>query len=147
MKSNFVRSVFCLLAILLVTVAVGCKKSRVYVPVTGTLTLEGKPIAGATVSFLPVAPDGTAAAGRTDESGTFSLSSGPESGCLVGDYKVSCVKVETKNISDPRATGLVTTKTVTSKNELPSKYADASVSGLTVTVKKGMEPVKLELTK
>ncbi|MDO5552493.1 MAG: carboxypeptidase-like regulatory domain-containing protein [Planctomycetia bacterium] len=147
MKNHFFRTLLCLLTILLVTAAIGCKKARVYVPVTGTLTLDGKPIAGATVSFLPVAPDGTAAAGRTDASGTFSLSSGPDAGCVVGDYQVSCTKVETKNVPDPKAAGIINMKTVATKNELPPKYADASVSGLTVTVKKGMEPVKLELTK
>src|SRR2546423_1205426 len=46
----------------------GC--GRQFVPVEGTVTLDGKPLAGATVAFVPEGP-GQPASGFTDNEGVF----------------------------------------------------------------------------
>jgi len=67
----------------------GCGPS--VTPVTGTVTLDGAPVDGATVSF---ALDGGTQVyvGFTDASGNFSLSQGEKLGALPGNYKVMVVK-------------------------------------------------------
>jgi len=55
---------------------VGCGGSTstvATVPVTGTVTLDGKPVEGAAVSFAPKTKGCRAAFGRTDASGKFKL--------------------------------------------------------------------------
>jgi hypothetical protein len=60
------------------------------VPVSGYVTLDGKPLAGAAVQFHPASSGGRPAVGRTDEEGHFSLTTiKPEDGVLPGTYKVT----------------------------------------------------------
>lgn len=62
-----------------------------YAPVTGVVTLDGKPVEGASVTFL--SDDGkTTAFGNTDASGNFTLSTGEIAGAIAGNYKVVVVK-------------------------------------------------------
>lgn len=117
------------------------------VPVTGTVTLDGKPVEGATVTFSPQF-DGQPAMGTTDKEGKFSLSTRPlGEGALPGKHLVSVRKVEMSGVqadqdglSGPPAPGGV--KEIW---HIPKKYADAKGWGKTVEVKAGMEPVVLEL--
>jgi len=53
----------------------------------GTVTFNGGPLAGATVSFLP--EKGPIAFGTTGQDGSFKLSSGITQGCAVGPAKVA----------------------------------------------------------
>ena len=76
--------------------ASGCGgRSYKYVPVSGTVTLNGHPLANATVTFLPVAPEGTTEAGdssvgKTNEKGEFTLETVKGvNGALVGRHNVS----------------------------------------------------------
>jgi len=68
------------------------------VPVAGAVTHNGKPIEGATVTFLPVDPNsGKAAGGITDAAGKFTLEtyaggSTVVPGALLGDYNVTVTK-------------------------------------------------------
>ncbi len=61
--------------------------------VTGTVTLDGKPLPNASVVFLPVVQDqeeSRPASGTTDESGGYTLEySTSESGARPGSYRVS----------------------------------------------------------
>src|SRR5262249_5870480 len=72
---------------------VGCGKSR-YVPISGVVTLNGKPYHDALVQFQPMAtrenPEpGRASSARTDENGRFTLKSvdGHE-GAVVGKHRI-----------------------------------------------------------
>jgi hypothetical protein len=57
--------------------------------VEGVLTLDGKPVPGVTIIFMPVAKDGRSASGRTDEDGNFRLTTySTDDGALPGEYKV-----------------------------------------------------------
>jgi hypothetical protein len=78
----------CLAALALVPFLVGCGGARP-VKVTGTLTLNGQPVEGATVQFVPVNEGGRPATGLTKADGGFSLTTiEDQDGALPGEYKV-----------------------------------------------------------
>jgi hypothetical protein len=88
------RTVFCAaLAGLAALAAVGCGGPR-YVPVSGVVTLNGKPYPGAVVNFQPVATGGDAYPGRgsyghTDSEGRFTLVVDDKvKGAVVGKHRV-----------------------------------------------------------
>jgi hypothetical protein len=59
--------------------------------VEGVVTLDGAPLSGATVSFMPVG-EGRPASGLTDRDGNFRLSTfRTDDGALAGDYRVIVV--------------------------------------------------------
>ena len=74
----------------------GCGKSNVdLVPVDGTVTLDGQPVADAGVMFVPKkAEHGLPAAGSTDANGHFALSTANrpggmiESNCATADMRL-----------------------------------------------------------
>lgn len=67
----------------------GSVDSTKYVSVTGVVTLDGKPIEGATVSFVPK-KTGQMSFGLTGPDGKFSLKAGTgQSGAAVGDHNVT----------------------------------------------------------
>jgi hypothetical protein len=79
---------------LVVVLAMGCT-SRKYVPVSGRVTMNGKPLANATVSFQPIAREGAVEAagagstGKTDANGEFTLKNiAGQDGALVGEHRV-----------------------------------------------------------
>src|SRR5437868_6979200 len=66
--------------------------------VEGVVTLDGAPLPGATVSFMPVG-GGRAAAGMTDSAGHFQLSTfRTDDGALAGDYRVIVVVDDTETM-------------------------------------------------
>jgi hypothetical protein len=75
----------------LVLLAVGCGGPGKPVKVEGIVTLDGKPLPGATVTFAPVG-GGRSASGRTDADGSFRLTTfRTDDGALPGEYKVMVV--------------------------------------------------------
>jgi hypothetical protein len=64
------------------------------VQVSGKVTLNGQPLANATVSFQPIAPEGSmiaglASVGKTNEKGEYSLVTlKGDKGAVVGKYRV-----------------------------------------------------------
>jgi hypothetical protein len=86
----------CLVWAALALVLAGCGGSHKGVPVSGRVRLDNKPLANATVIFMPVAGEGQkdpppASVGTTDEEGRYSLvfSNNPNtSGAVVGKHKV-----------------------------------------------------------
>jgi hypothetical protein len=83
------------LVALLGVVLIGCG-GRGTTPVRGVITLEGTPIAGATVLFMPDGQDeGRPASGFTSSDGTFRLMTyKPDDGALPGTYRVLIQKTE-----------------------------------------------------
>ncbi|HEY2252860.1 MAG TPA: carboxypeptidase-like regulatory domain-containing protein [Planctomycetaceae bacterium] len=112
------------------------------VPVSGKVTLDGKPLAGATVNFMPKASakTGFGATGTTDEAGEYSLEvhigNGKTSeGVLPGIYDVTVTKltkldgtpVKFNPDQGPMSQGPV-------KQAVPMKYASVNENGLSYTV-------------
>jgi hypothetical protein len=86
--------------------AVGCGGGNV-APVSGTVHLDGKPLAGAAVTFSPdTGKDGGVGGsyGKTDGEGRYTLRSviGDQSGAAVGKHKVS-ISLVTTNPENPEA--------------------------------------------
>jgi hypothetical protein len=88
-----VRQVIALLGIVALMSVVGCASGLA--SAEGVVTLDGTPVEGATVSFVPVDDTvGRLANGRTDSSGRFRLSTSGKPGAKPGDYKVTVIKVK-----------------------------------------------------
>jgi len=90
------------LVALLGVILIGCG-GRGTTPVRGVITLEGTPVAGATVLFMPDGEDGCRpASGFTSSDGTFRLTTyKPDDGALPGNYRVLIQK--TVAAKDPGA--------------------------------------------
>jgi hypothetical protein len=135
-------------------------------PVRGTVTYQGKPVAGATVVFLcPGAP--RLAVGTTDESGNYRLTTyEPNDGAMIGTHVVTVKKYASDsggdvNASaepmDQRAMAEAIEKSMRQSAQqakqaektgslLPSKYAHQKTSGLRKVVVDGQNVVDIELT-
>lgn len=126
---------------------VGCGPSGpAMVPVSGTVTLDGTPVEGASVMLAPTAT-GRPAQGTTDAAGKFQLTTDkPGDGAVEGEYEVTVTGV--------RTTGAAVNPDGTSGDPsqyreewfLPKKYARRDTSGLRQTVAKGMAAIDLKLS-
>jgi hypothetical protein len=106
----------CVVAVPLLLAAAGCGSEPYKVaPVSGTVTLDGKPLANAWVTFMPVGSKenpnpGPTSAGKTDASGRYTLAIEPgRPGAVVGAHKVSIntqggdAKGDDRDAGGPRA--------------------------------------------
>src|SRR5687768_4389869 len=134
MKTRCSRIRYWLLA--LVAVA-GCDSSTEgpqTFAVTGIVTLDGQPVAGADVAFLPGAgtPDAAPAQAVTDDRGRFEVTTlfdqgrTSRAGMTAGSYGVQITQLT----RPPPSTGL----SQAPRNMLPQKYASTATSGLSATV-------------
>jgi len=108
-------------------------------PATGVVECDGRPVAGAKVTFLSGKDDGTdpqaqMAYGQTDSSGRFRLRRYPEyEGAVAGDYRVSVTKTEYITTTPPNPDPERDYPPI-EKSVLPTRYRDVKTSGLTATV-------------
>lgn len=94
------RALLCGCGFITLVAIVGCGPGASTVPVSGTVTQNGKPVEGATVTFLRGGGDiskGELAIGKTDASGKFELtthfgSKSSAAGAPPGEYKVTVSK-------------------------------------------------------
>ena len=139
------RSIGCFV---LVALLVGCGETGdtnrpKTVPVTGSVTYNGQPVEGATVTFVTGGSGGRGALGTTDASGKFQLTTFEAGdGAIPGSYKVTIAKTTGETAPMTQEDGVVVPPTggpptTEVKDELPLKYKDASTSGLTADVKEG----------
>ncbi len=135
--------------------ATGCSGSglpKTY-KVAGTVKLDGKPVEGALVTFLP-AEGQKVAVGSTDTDGKYTLSTfGPADGAQPGGFKVTIVKFSAPptGAAPPLPPGVLAGGDITesyeppkpkdgaapkdpNKNLLPAKFASETTSGLIATV-------------
>lgn len=114
------------------------------VPAEGTVTFQGAPVEGATVTFAPQGNAMRAAAGMTDAQGKFVLKTiGEQDGVMPGDYMVTVTKFssESQSLSQEEMEKYIAEHgappTVEQTNALPEKYERTGTSGLTATVAEG----------
>jgi hypothetical protein len=139
---------------LVVLWASGCGGADKPVPVEGIVLLDGKPVDGATVTFVPDGGRGRPASGITDSEGHFQLTTQDQDGAVPGNYRVvvrktpglarqpppvisgdpQSIKAHYKNRLSRKST----------KSLLPAHYGDESRTPFRLTVPPP-ERVKLEL--
>lgn len=148
---------------ILVTVGIvltGCSNSsrpRTY-PVTGTVTMQGKPVAGAVITFVPTSNEGEAATAITDSDGKYALTTWRAGdGARPGEYRVKVSKQEqtavdpskmVKNLSIEEEQKIYVENKKPrppAKSLVPSKYQDESSSGLSHTVPNGSTTFDIEI--
>jgi hypothetical protein len=123
----------------LVLVIAGCGPAGPDVQfVEGVVTLDGKPLDGATVTFVPVDKAGISAAGKTDAGGRFRLNATQGKkygkGTVVGDYVVTVQKLFWPE------------KAVEPDHITPIRYENAKDSPLRATIAKGRNAFEFALT-
>ncbi len=131
----------------------GCAKGGVegVVPVTGKVTYNGAPVAGAAVSFVSADRSAPATA-LTASDGTFALRTVDTPGALPGNYVALVQKSElpaelTQEVSMEDAVAQAGKPVPAAKELLPAKYADATASPLKFEVKDaGENTFELALT-
>lgn len=104
----------------------------------GQVTLDGQPLAGAALVFMPVA-GGRPAQAVTDAEGRFEAwTFEPGDGALLGEHHVTVSRVTivgvqaTEHGLEGPSQGPVRTE-----SSLPSRYGNAAISGLSAQVKPG----------
>lgn len=124
---------FCLVG----TIGCGSVKFPDTVPFSGSVTLDGKPLAGAVVVFTPSATTGEGAIGQTDESGKFDLRVviGEQSkpGVVPGAYKAHISTM----LPPPPIDGKVEKSTSllnVMEEKVPEQYSSFARTTLNVTV-------------
>jgi hypothetical protein len=108
-------------------------------PVSGTVTLDGKPLPRGTVQFAPDAGRGTNGAtgvGSIDAQGRYEIQTTGAPGAIVGFHQVGVVACEQVDLN----------QTSYAPSLIPERYNNPLASGLTAEVKKGQRNVvNLEL--
>ena len=126
-------------------VALGCGGGvggQKVAPVSGTVTLDGQPLANATVSFQPVAPKGSiyaggpGSSGQTNEKGEFKLTlMTGGTGAVVGKHRVLITSLSTKDDdSDARVKPRGGPELV---NKVPERYGPGEKDEITFEVPAG----------
>jgi len=111
------------------------------VPCTGTVTLDGQPLDGAAVMFMPAGNSGYGAVGGTDAQGKYSANTATgqvvHNGVVPGEYKVvisRLVKADGTPIKiDPKTPPAMQG----GRQSLPGKYASPVQTTLRATVTAG----------
>jgi hypothetical protein len=130
---------------LAVALAAGCRSGD-EVPVRGVVTLDGRPLAGASVTFYP--EKGTAGLGgaaQTGPDGTFAVVGvGGEAGLLPGTYRVTVSKGTRKTAGDPEQEGAIIPE-LDLKDELPPTYSHPGQTVLSYPVTGDGKPIAIKL--
>ena len=108
--------------------------------VTGTVTLDGKPVQGALVTFISRAENGSSSFGKTDANGKYQLEFSTERfGAMLGAHDVEIVTKRVNKSEEPD-TGAVVQKEFIA---IPKHYARGA---LTAEVKAGSNVCNFPLT-
>lgn len=142
----------------LLSAASGCGKQSLFrtEPIDGTITLDGKPLEGASIALNPVSdetPDAKPAYGRSDSNGKFKITAangGLEGrGTSIGKYKISVSKeISYSPYSDEETKERFAKGEIVQaifKSAIPKKYNNSENSGLTFEVIKGKNVLNIDL--
>ena len=128
----------------------------------GTVTLDGEPVAQASLMFIP--DSGRPASGNTNTNGAFELSSyGGNDGLPAGNYQVTVSKLVLKDKYQKQLKKLETQAEEAAEsdeaseavdvefsdeayeNELPEKYAELDTTDINVIITKQQQPLVISL--
>lgn len=112
--------------------------------VDGTVTFDGKPVHGATLTFIPADGKGTTSTGQTDAAGHYKLMyTFRDEGVMLGTHNVKIEKpsMGAEEIAEMKRLG----QTPGDATKLPGKYA--KVGELTAEVKSGKQTIDFNLAK
>ena len=118
------------------------------VPVTGTVTVNERPLANATVTFIPkdVTP-GFGGTGKTDGSGKYTLLGSRDNAPAIppGEYRVAVSKRLMPDGSEVPANENTPPMMSPARESLPVGYSNPATTQLTATVKPGGGPIDFPL--
>ena len=128
-------------------ILLGCGEggSSETVKVTATVTYNGQPVDGATVTFIG---DGQhASSGVTDQNGVVRPWTSREGdGVVPGNYRVTVRKVSVKEEFDPSDPEAMITVSQEITHHVPERYGRANSTDLTATVDSGSNEFTFALT-
>lgn len=135
----------------LCSVSIGCSSEASRYPVSGVVTIDGKPAPLTVITFIavnPSTPTSSGGAAITDEQGNFTVKGKDKEGLMAGDYKV----VFQQSLIDgkPSLNGSRGKKNAMLAGEtegVPSQYLDPDTTPVTIAVKKNMDPCQFDLKK
>jgi len=106
------------------------------VPVSGTVTLDDKPLSGALVTFIPTGnTKGTDVSGRTDRDGRYKLVTPKgRAGAAAGTYRVTISRLLRPDGSEYLPDPAVPPVEAPARESLPPHYSDPERTRLTATV-------------
>ena len=142
--------------LLLGSAVVGCGSSGPRLEaVDGSVLLDGEPVAGATVTFVPAA-GGLLATAITSTDGGFTMltqvpGQGAQPGVVAGDYAVTIVKVERpagEDVPENDPSYIAPTNESRPRQPtylVPAGYGEQERSGLSATIVSGGNKVTFEL--
>ncbi len=108
--------------------------------VTGKVTVDGKPVPNAIVTFNPTAPGGSNSLGKTDSQGNYRLSfTQDKRGAMIGEHEVEIVTKKMSASDMPDTGEAVSTEFVA----IPAKYRKRGV--LKATVENRSNTINFEL--
>jgi hypothetical protein len=118
--------------------AAGCGRRVPLVPVTGRVTLDGKPLEFGAVMVQPKA--GPAAQARINPDGTFRLGTfKAEDGAIPGPATIRVIC--RKDITQPGG------EMVYGPSLIPERYSRFDTSGITAEIAAGMTPLEIPLSR
>ncbi len=139
----------CLASCIAIFVGAGCgggtdaPKLAETVPLEGTVTMDGKPLVGATVVFHPKTEGGfQGAIGVTDESGKYALESNignniTKKGVIPGKYNVTVSRIVTLEGKVIKYDPNVPPMNTGGREEIPMQYSSVNDQGLFFEVPAG----------
>lgn len=136
------RSVVCVTLVALVALSLGCgRKGPRPVPVSGTVTVDGKPLAGGAITVAP--EKGRAAGGRIGPDGRFELSSWqPGDGVAPGTHRVEVIA--TKPLPGNRRQWLVPKKVRSLATSPLRLEVTGPMTGAVIAIETGGETLEIE---
>ena len=132
----------CLLLGALALVVAGCSGGLERIPVSGTITLDGKPVEGAAVVFSPVG-GGPPASGTTNAQGEFDLKTANQPGAVPGEHYVTVTKQTMHGITPD---GMPGPGGIRVEWHVPERYSKSKTSGLKATVSSDQRELTFPLT-
>jgi hypothetical protein len=125
--------------------------------VTGTVTSQGKPVAGAVITFVPTG-EGEAASAITDSAGKYALTTWEAGdGARPGEYRVKVSKQEQQTVDSSKMVKNLSIEEEQkiyveskkppppAKSLIPSKYESEQTSGLMHKVEKKPTTFDIEI--